>query len=197
MKRTLSVKDIAKELEQGRRTIMRWVSAGCPHNKGHGLRGSLTFNRQEVVEWMRRVGATGAQGRPPMGAEIDRSESARTSTSTSTTRPASKVDISEIQRLTRLVNLQIKKLEAQKRLERAADGELAPVADFQRYWNSRVDMLHAQLRVIPERIARVAGGAGKCGGCGLQRDESYDDVFDAARKEIDQALQVFAGEIPW
>ena len=107
--------------------------------------------------------------------------------------------IAEIGKLTRLVNLEIKKLEAQKRkrLERAADGELAPVADFQRYWNSRVDMLHAQLRVIPERIARVAGGAGKCGGCGLQRDESYDDVFDAARKEIDQALQVFGGDLPW
>ena len=50
---------------------------------------------------------------------------------------------------------------------------------------SRRDMLHAQLRVIPERIARAAGG------------ESYDDVFDAAREEIDQALQVFGGDLPW
>ena len=183
--------ELCRELAINRRTLTRWMAAGCPHVRGKGRRGRLTFDHDGVIAWMRRVGYTGDDGRPSVEILTEKGVVGTIDPPAKKKRKGRKAeedDGDDVVELTRRVNLEIKRLEARKRkrVERAADGELAPVADFRRYWASRCAALHSALRALPDRVARAGG-------------ERYEQVFGEAEKAVEDALMPFGseGEIPW
>lgn len=48
----LTYKELAERLDVDIRTISRWVSAGMPHKKGRGKKGSVRFVWEDVMRWL-------------------------------------------------------------------------------------------------------------------------------------------------
>jgi phage terminase Nu1 subunit (DNA packaging protein) len=58
----LTLAQAVAALGQSERTLRRWVADGCPHHKGAGRTGALTFERSEVEGWMRETQRSGNVG---------------------------------------------------------------------------------------------------------------------------------------
>jgi len=96
--------------------------------------------------------------------------------------PVSLASPTDVAHLTRLVNLKIKKLEAQKRERQEAEAEraLVPLAEVQRAWGAQVQVLHARFRALPHLLAqRVVG-------------QPYDAVRDLLEAELHGTLEAIA-----
>lgn len=173
MRRRLNAGELSKALDVSRRAVTRYVTAGCPHErKGHGKRAPLYFNLDEVKEWMRVMARTGDGG----GNGVDSGEI-----------PAeAKQDgaSGELVDLIRGANLQIKKLEVEKRqrLEREASGELVPMEDVRRAWSAQVEIVKARFRTLPAHLAQRLQG------------KAYDDMHEILDTELRSVLRSFARE---
>jgi hypothetical protein len=152
MSERLSIDKMAEELGLAAVTIRRWVGLGCPHEKAPGLRGALSFDKAEVVAWMERTGATGLMGKPPAGSERVQEDDPAAGAATT--------DLAKIAKLTKLVHLEIKKLDAakRKRLEKIAEGELHDRGDCERGTLQKIAAVRAGLLALPGKLsARLAG----------------------------------------
>lgn len=181
--KALPLAQAALDLEQSERTLRRWVQAGCPHHKGPGRTGALTFDRLEVEAWMRQLGRTGEMGRPPAEVTLlaggpqsgqPRPMAGDIAAVVAARQAPAKADGEDLRALGALVNVQIKQLEVRKRerQEREAEGELVPLADVQRWWTSQIQALTTALEALPGRIATEAAG------------RPYEEVYSAAEREV-------------
>ena len=60
--RTLSTTALARALKMQRRSLYRWIKAGCPGEKDD--KGEWRFDLAEVQAWQEEKGFTGAPGQP-------------------------------------------------------------------------------------------------------------------------------------
>ncbi|MHA1574390.1 MAG: hypothetical protein ACTSX8_10395 [Alphaproteobacteria bacterium] len=178
-----------------RRVITRYVEAGCPHERvGLGPRAKLHFDAVDVRAWMRITARTGTSS-APAGAEVyDAPNQARVLEALLAAGPRPPGTDSEVLsggsggadlvELARKVNIEIKRLEVQKRtrLERKADGELVPLDDVRRAWRSQIEVVHARFRALPASLApRLVG-------------KEYDAIRDALEGELRSVLLSFSRE---
>lgn len=149
MSERLTIDQMADAIGVTRQAVGRYVSAGCPH-QGSGRRGDpYTFDRDEVIAWLERTGRDGIHGAadPCISQIVDHQQAATT-------------DITKINKLTRVVSLEIKRLEAarRKRLERIAEGELHDRVDCERGRLQRIATVRAGLLALPGKLAaRLVG----------------------------------------
>lgn len=188
----LPLAEVCRALEQSERTLRRWVGAGCPHHKGPGRTGALTFDQAEVVAWMREIGRTGQPGRPPaevtlLGPGARPASPAPASPARPQGGDAPKKDDApsreELLHLTAAANLRIKQLEAQKRArqEREAEGELHEVAACRARSIARINAVKAVFQILPGKLAER---------CAMK---PYDVVYQVLSEELDAVLRGFAG----
>lgn len=166
-----------------RKTILGYVAAGCPHSKAAGRTGPLTFELDEVAEWMRAAGRTGMQGRPPdelRGPAL----SVKAARMPGGNKPASELTLEEWRELGAIAAVQTKQLEVRKRerLEREAEGELVALAEVQRWWTAQVAALTTALEALPGRVATEAAG------------RPHEDVYAAVEREVTAMRERLAGE---
>jgi len=182
MNREADIHQLMNELAQSRRSITRWVTAGCPHTRLGGKRGKLLFDIAEVRAWMAREDMSGDVGTPPSGQRHPVSAP----TPGLPPAPAGVTPATHVQSQTRTMHLVLKHLEVKKRQreEEAETGRLRPVEEFDRFWSIAVTTLHSSLRSIPDRVARKAG-------------VHYDAVREEAEAAIKDALRPFGRDIPW
>lgn len=182
MSETLSASELAKALGQSRRTVSRYVTAGCPHDReGEGKRAPLRFDLAAVKAWMKETARSGDVGRPAVlvsGAAPERKAAERP---TEDLDPDDEEDLVE---LTRRANLRIKELEVEKRerLEQEARGELVPLEDVRSAWAAQIEIVKARFRALPSLLAQRLQG------------RSYDEMHDAIEEELHGLLVAFSRE---
>lgn len=181
----LALTEVCRALEQNERTLRRWVDADCPHHKGPGKTGKLTFDQAEVVAWMRELGRTGEPGRPPAevtllgaGARAPRAPADKEEEK----KPGAPPSREELLTLTAQANLRIKQLEGEKRarLERAAGGELHEVEACLGKSLAKIAALKAVFQLLPGKLAQQLA------------DKPYDVVYGILAQELDDVLKGFA-----
>lgn len=177
MSERLTIDQMADVIGVTRQAVGRYVSAGCPH-QGIGKKGDpYTFDRDEVIAWLEQTGRDGIHGAATPGA------TPRTTTDTPTTQTTPTIDVAKINKLTRLVGLEIKRLEVarRKRLERIAEGELHDRVDCERGRLQRIATVRAGLLSLPSRLAARLVGR-----------EAHEIEAEIAR-EVHHLLAQFAG----
>lgn len=180
--RDLSAAELQKALGVSRRTVGNYCAAGCPHERaGTGKRAPLCFNLEEVKAWMRATARSGEAGRPPAGAEV------RPTPAAPAEKTADELDTDaaeDLVELTRRVNLEIKRVDLQKRqrLEAEAMGELVPLEQVKRAWGAQVEVVKARFRALPSLLAKRLVG------------KDYDEAHDLLQRELDGVLRSFARE---
>lgn len=178
----LTLKQLCEAIDQGQATIRRWIAVGCPHHKAPGRTGALTFDRDEVVSWMRAVGRTGEAGRPAAEASmlgpVPGRKAARQEKAVGELSPE------EIRALGAIAAVQVKQLEVRKRerLEREAEGELVALSEVQRWWTAQVSALTTALEALPGRVATEAAG------------RPHEDVYAAVEREVTAMRERLASE---
>lgn len=196
----LPLAEVCRALEQNERTLRRWVGAGCPHHKGPGRTGALTFDQVEVVAWMRELGRTGQPGRPPAEVTLLGPAGAHPPGGSAAPAPGPRASAhppprdgdeekdkpptrEELLHLTAVANLRIKELEAQKRArqEREAEGELHDVAACRARSIARINAVKAVFQILPGKLAER---------CAMK---PYDEVYQVLSEELDAVLRGFAG----
>ncbi len=181
----ITAAELCRELKIQRRSLTRYMEAGCPHRRaGNGPRAPLRFVLSKVKAWMRQTARTGEPGRPPTGAEVRRSPAKARAEA-----PADKAtddlddeDADDLAELTRRVNLQIKRLEVRKRerLEREANGELVEAAEVVRLWRSQIEVVQTSFRSLPGILAQ------RLVHC------DYDTIYEALEEELHAVLVAFS-----
>ncbi|MBX3467172.1 MAG: helix-turn-helix domain-containing protein [Planctomycetes bacterium] len=174
MSRDLTAEEMAAELGIAATTLKRWVrEAGCPIESGsHGK--AFKFDKDKVLAWMEKTGATGLMGKPPAGSERVSEEEQTAQTN----------DLSKIAKLTKVVHLEIKRLEAakRKRVERIAEGELHDRVDCERATLAKIAAVRTGLLSLPGKLsARLAG-------------REAPDVQRELEREVAHLLAQFAGQ---
>ena len=185
----LNANDLAAALGVSRKTITRYVRAGCPSTRiGTHRTAPHAFLLEEVKAWMRDTARTGEGGRPAEGTEPRRSK--RDARPAKPKAPRDKA-VDELEEegpdtveLVRRVNLRIKELEVTKRerLEREAAGETLPRAAVFRAWDGQIEIVRARFRSLPDRLAQECQG------------KTYDDMHDIIKRELDATLVAFSRE---
>ncbi len=178
----MNTRELCESFGINRRTATRWLKAGCPHRKtGTHKTAPTEFDRAEVIAWLDEVGkGDGADGLAPSDLPQPPAPAAPAAGTSSPTTPSA----TDLGRMIRVANLQIKRLEAKKRqrLEAEATGELVPLADVRRAWASQIEVVHASFRAIPATLAtRLVGKA-------------YDEIRDTIEVELRGVLTSFAVE---
>ncbi len=143
-RKTLNIDEMAAELGVTRQAIGRYTKAGMPHGGAGKKHDPYTYDAEACLAWV-DANRSGIQG----------------STVTADVAPAtSSDDAGKIVKFTRIVNLEIKKLEAarRKRLERIAEGELHDRAECERGRLQRIATVRSGLLALPGKLsARLAG----------------------------------------
>jgi len=185
----------AERLGQNRRTLQRWIKAGCPHERrGKGARGKLWFDYEAVVAWMQAVGRTGQRGPPTVSSRLLTAAAASGSAAAPAGKPATAADKltpAQIAAMTLRVNLQIKQLDRDKRarIEAVETGDLHDVAECQRATLRKVHAVKAVHQALPGKLSqRIAGLFGQ----GLDAGELYDRVYGLLERELDAVQEEFA-----
>lgn len=153
--KALTLGAAAQVLGQSEKTIRRWVEAGCPHHKGAGRTGALTFDQAEVVAWLRSMGRSGARGRPVGGGGKRPPGMAAEPAADDDETPAKELTQEQIYKLTAAANLRIKELEAEKRSrqEQEARGELLDAREVEEAWAAEGVRLRVSVEALPARLA--------------------------------------------
>lgn len=166
----LTIQELADELGVSKKTIHRWVEeGGCPHDRATTQGRPLLFDKSAVVAWMTQTGHTGLMGRPPEGIKGGEEDS---------------TDVAKIAKLTRFVNLEIKRYEAarRKRVEDIAAGTLIDRAEVERGRIERIGFVRAGLLALPGKLAPRLVGL------------SSTDIQRELDREVNYLLAQFAGQ---